>query len=331
VEKMKKTIVLTVTFVTFLCLNSVLFSQSLPNVPNEDSLADVLDLNLGIVPDATGNIGLGTGFDFNYGKYLGLDFLSFGLSYTKSDRSINKESNKGQTREVTTISEEILRFQPLGLKFNFGDVFIIKPGANGQLLYQERKFDKTDRSTDTFKNEESRLRSLQFNAQLEMWLNIGPVTGYLTGSMNPYTRNEETALGYDASYISRKDAQGNLVYQGPTGDYSYNSETEMTYYDFMGSLDIKDLLFGADIYLSGKFVYLSYDYTTVQSEIDNGELSTFTEKENFEKTDITGTIGVELPFLNFGDVRPLTTFNFTNSDLPQGTDQILAAGLLFLQ
>lgn len=198
-------------------------------------------------------------------------------------------------------------------------------------MYQNREFDLTDRSTDTFKSEESKLRSLQLNAQLEMWLMLGPVTGYLTGSMNPYTRTDETALGYDASYISHKDAKGNVVYDGPTGDYSYNSETETSYYDFMGSLTFANLIFGNDLYLSGKYVYFSYDYTSVGSNVDNGELSSYTEKEKFEKKVITATAGFEIPFVNFGDVTPYATFNYTNSEVPEGTDQVFSGGLLFLQ
>lgn len=330
---MKRKIWWVVLLIVFFMCSVSLSAQMMPSgkKPGANDLSDILGLNLGVVPDNTGNLSMDTGFDFNYGKLIGINWLTFGASYTKTDTTQTTEEEDGQIKKVTNVKQQIVNFQPVALKFDFGNFMTIKPGGNVQFLSQKRKFNLTDRTTDTFGNEESKLRSIQANGQLEAWVYLGTTTFYLTGSFNPFSKNDETALGYDSIYISEKDSEGNDVYEGYTGDYSYSTSTESSYYDIKGYLNFRDVFLGTDIYLEGKYVYLSYDYTSTQSMIYNGSLETYTETQKFEKKDLSAVLGIELAFIDFGSATPLATFNYTYSQMSSGDNQVFGAGILLLQ
>lgn len=291
---------------------------------------DVFRFDLGIIPDTKGNIQAVTGFNFRYFKGL-----NAGASYSKVTRSIAE--NSAGFKRLAIIEEQVIKVNALGYRIDVLDgatKWWLNPNVNGQSFFQKRQLNSTDRNTDKFQTEDSNLDALQINTALETELSFSSFRFYLSGSATPYSKTKESGNGYDTSLISTNDSQGNLVFLGPTGDYSYKTSISSFYFDGLFSVEFFDLFLGNDVLLEFKMSQLDYNFSFQRVVVDNAARVTKTVSRSIKRRDMTATIGYELFFLDLGETRPLATFNISQALYQDFTgknikEYVFGAGITF--
>lgn len=292
----------------------------------KEKLAEAFGLNLAIKPDNKGNIGVGT--DFQYNVWGPLNIGGYYMKMTKSDVKEVKAK-----KEISVIDEQQITFKGLAYKWEFGEDFAIMPGLNGQYLFQDVTLNNTDRAADTFKSEDSNLESIQATGSLEAWIPLfGAGKIYLIGSYAFYTPSKESGTGFDSALIATEDEFKNTRYSGPTGEYTFETETNTNLLEVEATIDFYNPFGIGDMLVGFKMRQLKYDFTSKRFLIDNGSHKEFDLTKNVDRLDLTVSVGMELAFLDFGLAKPIGSFNYTKAKYQNAVgkdvdDNIFAFGI----
>jgi len=291
-----------------------------------------IDFNLGIAPDLDGNATLNGTLRVTY-----FGWLTAGVLFTKNAIGEKEYNKKLDIRKITLIETQIARFNALGLKIPIipkGNVtWTLKPGVNGQYLYQRQTFNLIQRKEDRYSYENSNLQFLQIGVDLESWLTIGDVMWYMGGSATPYSSHKESGIGYDKLQVQYTVGDlKNIVYTGNTGDYEYNTATKSLYWDAKTLFVFKNLVWKVGLVLGCQLMHLDYEFKASRATIENAEETTEKKTKSQDRLDITGIFGLALGFIDTGENIPIISVNFTRTNYLDAkgvevTDNIIAIGI----
>lgn len=305
-------------FLCLICFTVSLYAQEAEQNADaktpEAKNTDFFNFNIGVVPNFDGNTSLGGDASFRY-----FGWLTAGVRFEKNavGRALyNKETD---IRKVTLIETQIIRFNALGIEIPFKSEgwfqWRMKPGVNGQYIYQRVTFNLVQREKNRYQYENSNMESMELNTDLESWMNFGGrVKFYLGGSYVPLDYHKGSGMGYDSLAVSEQvGALKNVVYKGNTGDYEFSTDSKLLFWDAKFELGFMDLIYDADIYLGGKIQYFSSKFTAERSTVQSAEVTEDIKTISQKKTDIGGSLGVQLSFIDMGSSKPILTFNYTRS------------------
>ncbi len=323
----------------FICFTVSLSAQEMEQNADaktpEVKSSDFFNFNIGVVPNFDGNTSLGGDASFRY-----FGWLTAGVRFEKSSVGRALYNKETDIRKVTLIETQVIRFNALGIEIPFKDEgwfqWRIKPGVNGQYIYQRVTFNLVQRVKDRYQYENSNMESMEVNTDLESWMNFGgKVKFYLGGSYVPVDYHKGSGLGYDSLAVSQQVGPlKNVVYTGSTGDYEFNTQSKLLFWDARFELAFMKLIYDTDIYLGGKMQYFKSEFDAERSTVENAVLVIDKKTISQKKTDISGSLGIQLSFIDMGSSKPVLTFNYTRStylDINKKTqsENIYGVGITF--